>query len=86
VAKAVGVRFQQIQKYEAGANRIAAARLWMLANALGVLPSYFFEGLGGASDKPTGGDGRLVTGAPDARRASSPTRGTSPDPRSPSSG
>ena len=34
LAETVGVRFQQIQKYECGANRISAARLWQLAEAL----------------------------------------------------
>lgn len=41
----VGVRFQQIQKYECAANRVSAARLWRLAEALEVTTSYFFEGL-----------------------------------------
>ena len=45
LAIAVGVRFQQIQKYECGANRISAARLWQLAEALEVPVSYFFDGL-----------------------------------------
>jgi transcriptional regulator with XRE-family HTH domain len=45
VAVAVGVRFQQIQKYECGANKISAGRLWSLAQALEVPPNYFFEGL-----------------------------------------
>ena len=44
VANAVGIRFQQVQKYECGANRISAARLWELATALDVPVSYFFEG------------------------------------------
>ena len=41
----VGVRFQQIQKYENGANRISAARLWRFCQALEVPVSYFFDGL-----------------------------------------
>jgi len=45
LAVAVGVRFQQIQKYECGANRISAARLWQLAEALTVPISYFYDGL-----------------------------------------
>ncbi|MEM6627743.1 MAG: helix-turn-helix transcriptional regulator [Pseudomonadota bacterium] len=45
LAKEVGVRFQQIQKYECGANRITASRLFDLANALNVNVSYFFDGL-----------------------------------------
>jgi transcriptional regulator with XRE-family HTH domain len=41
----VGVRFQQIQKYECGANRITASRLFSLSNALNVNINYFFDGL-----------------------------------------
>src|ERR1700748_3336372 len=54
IAEAVGVRFQQIQKYECGANRISAARLWSLAEALEVPVSYFYDGLArtGRADAP----------------------------------
>ena len=45
LAGACGVRFQQIQKYECGANRISAARLWQLAEALEVPVGYFYDGL-----------------------------------------
>jgi transcriptional regulator with XRE-family HTH domain len=45
LAEMVGVRFQQIQKYEAGANRISAARLWEFSQALQVPVAYFFDGL-----------------------------------------
>lgn len=45
VANAVGIRFQQVQKYECGANRISAARLWDLSEALEVPVSYFYDGL-----------------------------------------
>ena len=44
LARLIGVRFQQIQKYEAATNRLSAARLWQLAGALGVDVQYFFEG------------------------------------------
>jgi transcriptional regulator with XRE-family HTH domain len=50
IAEAVGVRFQQIQKYECGANRISAARLWLLAKALEAPVGSFFEGLGEDAD------------------------------------
>ena len=40
-----GVRFQQIQKYECGANRLSAARLWELAEALETPVTYFYDGL-----------------------------------------
>lgn len=45
LAQAFGLTFQQIQKYERGANRISAGRLWLLAQVLDVPVSYFFEGL-----------------------------------------
>jgi transcriptional regulator with XRE-family HTH domain len=45
LAQVVGVRFQQIQKYECGANRISASRLWELSEVLNVPISYFYEGL-----------------------------------------
>lgn len=45
VAEGVGIRFQQVQKYECGANRISAARLWQLAQVLEVPVSYFYDGL-----------------------------------------
>jgi len=47
LAECVGVRFQQIQKYECGANRVSASRLYELSNALNVPVNYFYEGLEG---------------------------------------
>ncbi|MEM9549534.1 MAG: helix-turn-helix transcriptional regulator [Pseudomonadota bacterium] len=47
LAERVGIKFQQIQKYETGANRISASRLWDIADALDVPVSFFFEGLQG---------------------------------------
>ncbi|MEM6537935.1 MAG: helix-turn-helix transcriptional regulator [Pseudomonadota bacterium] len=44
LADAVSIRFQQIQKYESGANRISASRLWALSRALDVPVSFFFDG------------------------------------------
>jgi transcriptional regulator with XRE-family HTH domain len=49
LAGSVGVRFQQIQKYECGANRISAARLWSLSEALEVPIGYFYDGLTSSS-------------------------------------
>ena len=40
----VGIKFQQIQKYETGMNRISASRLWDIAEALDVPVSFFFDG------------------------------------------
>ena len=45
LAEQVGVRFQQIQKYECGANRMTSSRLFDLARAMNVTVQYFFEGL-----------------------------------------
>lgn len=61
LAGVVGVRFQQIQKYECGANRISAARLWSLAEALEVPVGYFYDGLTAASrGEATGENGEVL--------------------------
>lgn len=52
LASAVGIRFQQIQKYECGANRISAARLWQLSEALEIRIGYFYDGLSEAQNHP----------------------------------
>lgn len=44
VGEAVGLTFQQVQKYERGANRIGASRLYDLSHILDVPVNYFFEG------------------------------------------
>ena len=44
LGESVGVRFQQIQKYETGENNVSAARLYRLAQALDVDIEYFFAG------------------------------------------
>lgn len=41
----VGIKFQQIQKYETGQNRISASRLWALSQVCETPVGYFFEGL-----------------------------------------
>ena len=43
LGEAIGITFQQVQKYERGMNRIAASNLFKLANFLGVPVAYFFE-------------------------------------------
>jgi transcriptional regulator with XRE-family HTH domain len=40
---ALGLTFQQVQKYEKGTNRVGASRLQQISNALGVSPAFFFE-------------------------------------------
>ena len=57
LAQRVGIKFQQIQKYETGMNRISASRLWDIAHALDAPVDFFFEGLGSgaALGSPDGG-------------------------------
>ena len=45
LADKVGIKFQQIQKYETGMNRVSASRLWDISEALGVPIAFFYEGL-----------------------------------------
>ena len=45
LAELLGVTYQQAHKYEKGINRVAAGRLYSIAQALGVDVGYFFEGL-----------------------------------------
>jgi transcriptional regulator with XRE-family HTH domain len=44
LADTAGISFQQVQKYEKGTNRVGASRLQQFSEALGVPPSYFFDG------------------------------------------
>ena len=47
LGNALGISFQQVQKYEVGTdrNRVMASRLWDIAEALEVDVGYFFEGI-----------------------------------------
>ncbi|WP_207462855.1 helix-turn-helix transcriptional regulator [Azospirillum sp. SYSU D00513] len=47
LAQRVGLTFQQIQKYEKGANRVSASKLWQFSQALDVPVSFFFEEMPG---------------------------------------
>ena len=55
LADAVGIKFQQIQKYETGMNRVSASRLWDIASTLDVSIGFFFEGIEGATEAPAAG-------------------------------
>ena len=61
LGEALGLTFQQVQKYERGANRVGASRLFDLARVLDVPISYFFEDM----PEPLAG----THGSPSARRA-----------------
>ena len=53
LAAALDISYQQVQKYETGANRISAGRIYEIAHTLGVEVGYFFDGLAeGASAPP----------------------------------
>jgi transcriptional regulator with XRE-family HTH domain len=58
---ALGLTFQQVQKYEKGTNRIGASRLQQIAHFLQVPVSFFFEG---APDLPAGPAGMLEAPSP----------------------
>jgi transcriptional regulator with XRE-family HTH domain len=53
LADAIGVTFQQVQKYEQGVNRVGAGRLARIAEALAIPVAFFFDGAAGP--KPTAG-------------------------------
>ena len=59
VANALGVTFQQVQKYERGTNRVGASRLYDLSRILNVPVQIFFEGLENLADT-LGGDAENV--------------------------
>jgi len=54
LARALGLTFQQVQKYEGGANRVSASRLSQIADVLGVSISYFFSDIDAAADASGG--------------------------------
>ncbi|KAK0339756.1 hypothetical protein LTR94_033288, partial [Friedmanniomyces endolithicus] len=49
LARAVGVSFQQVQKYEKGSNRVSASKLFEIGKVMGVDTPYFFLGLDGVA-------------------------------------
>ena len=70
LALLVGVRFQQIQKYENGINRISASRLWEISQALEVSVSYFFDGYSPDDSSQTDHDtSTLATDVMESREA-----------------
>lgn len=52
LAQKLGLTFQQVQKYEGGANRVSASRLSEIAGVLGVGVDYFFQGLDPGAPSP----------------------------------
>lgn len=60
LADKVGIKFQQIQKYETGMNRVSASRLWSIAETLGVSIGFFFEGLDENSETAASIEGDIL--------------------------
>ena len=63
LAAAIGMTFQQVQKYERGANRISASTLYRLAQALDVSVSFFFDVM--EDGPPIRDEGRILPPPPD---------------------
>lgn len=66
LAEQIDVSDHQLHKYESGANRIAASRLYAIAQALGVSVEDFFEGLpdpAQSSNRPDKGGGQISAGS-----------------------
>ena len=59
LAEDLGLTFQQVQKYERGANRVSASKLYEIARSLQSSVAYFFEGLA----DPTDAEGMAETGS-----------------------
>jgi transcriptional regulator with XRE-family HTH domain len=60
---AIGVTFQQVQKYENGTNRIGASNLYKMSKSLGVEVAYFYDGV-----ENIGPDGGIVPGLSDGNQ------------------
>ena len=59
LSRAIGLTFQQVQKYEKGANRVGASRLAQLAEALNVPIAWFFEGEGAPRQQGDGSENMI---------------------------
>ncbi len=57
----MSLKFQQIQKYETGTNRISASRMWDIAVVMDVPVSFFFEGLDGQTPDTGAARGDILT-------------------------
>ena len=78
LADICGVRFQQIQKYEAATNKISAGMIGRLAQALGVEVGYFYAGLEAQLAPPPADNARPAERGPSPGRWARRTAGRSP--------
>ena len=65
LAAAIGLTFQQVQKYERGSNRISASKLYRIARILNAPMTYFFDGAPDPDGDDTAND--IATGGPERR-------------------
>ena len=74
LGQAIGVTFQQVQKYENGANRVGASNLYKMAKALGVDVGFFYDGMPQGTAKGKGKGTRGGRAQPSVEIAGDPTR------------
>jgi len=60
LAEGIGLTFQQVQKYEKGANRVSAGRLQRIADLLSIPVTFFYDGVGAPAKKRDIGDPGLA--------------------------
>jgi transcriptional regulator with XRE-family HTH domain len=60
LAKGIGLTFQQVQKYEKGANRVSAGRLQSIADLLNMPVMFFFSGVGTKPKRKDEGGGSIA--------------------------
>jgi len=68
LANAMGLTFQQLQKYEKGANRISASRLYGLSQLLNVDMAYFFDEMDRATKVASPAQASRSKNAPDPKK------------------
>jgi transcriptional regulator with XRE-family HTH domain len=68
LGKHIGLTFQQVQKYEKGANRVGAGRLQQIAHVLGVPIVTLFEGASAAAQNPTADSAQYLLAKPHSLR------------------
>ena len=74
LGQAIGVTFQQVQKYENGANRVGASNLYKMAKAMGVDVGFFYDGMPQAAVKGKGKGIRGRRARPAVEISGDPTR------------
>jgi transcriptional regulator with XRE-family HTH domain len=66
LGEALGLTFQQVQKYERGANRVSASRLQEIAKAMGVPVMFFYDDMAEEGRRPSGAPVASMTGFAEA--------------------